>query len=54
MTFAAWFFKKDSKYIFKKIVNEFRNLPAFVSTNNILAGWDLALRLLFLPCLGLT
>jgi hypothetical protein len=38
MTPAPQFLERDSRHIFVKIANEFRNLPAFVSTDNRLAG----------------
>ena len=48
-----WFLERDSKYIcFLSVANEFRDLPAFVSTDNKLAGWDPILRLPFPPYLG--
>lgn len=40
--FMTWFLE-DSKYTFLNMANEFRDLSAFASTDNKLAGWDLAL-----------
>jgi hypothetical protein len=36
-------------HIFLNTANEFRDLPAFVSTDSKLAGWDLVLKLPLSP-----
>jgi hypothetical protein len=50
--------RKHSKYtlvvvVVLNIANEFRDLSAFVSTDNKLTGWDIALESPFLPSLEL-